>query len=139
MSEEQIILWEEALKPIVKVFLILLPYTLIAFFLNKIGFMAQVYVVSGLFGVSILLVLIDFLLQNFLDQPFMFKLISLFLLAGAIYFSYATISWSYLQLLSERTDTNTKIAMGIQVFLILYWIYSGIKSFANTLWELDLA
>jgi uncharacterized membrane protein (DUF485 family) len=69
----------------------------------------------------------------------MFKVISALILVAAVYFSYTSIYWSYLQLLAEKIDTNAKIAMGIQVFLVLYVIYRGFKSFANTLWDLELA
>lgn len=139
MSEEQILIWEEALKPIIKVLFVLVPYSLLAFFLNQISFSSQLYVVGALSSAALLLVLIDFLLQNFLEQPLMFKIISLLLLTGAIYFAFTSIYWSYLQLLGEKIDNNAKIAMGIQVFLVLYVIYRGFKSFANTLWDLELA
>ncbi len=133
------VIWEESLKPIIKVLFVLVPYTLVSFFLNQVSISTQIYVVGAISSAAILLVMIDFLLQNFLDQPIMFKVISLLLLAAAIYFSYNSIYWSYLQLVAQKTDTNAQIAMGIQVFLVLYLSYKGFKSFANTLWDLDLA
>ncbi len=128
---------EAALLSLVKMLFLLIPYSVIMLILGNSYLQPQLLMLMSFFLVGATSFFIELFMKFIIEQDFIGKVVYIVLIGGMLLLSYLLIMPSFLFLSGNKTDLTSVTISVVHIYLVLYWIYLGIKGFYKAVWELD--
>lgn len=120
---------EVALSPLVRMFLLFIPYCLVMLILGSSYIQSQSITLVSFFLVGIISFFVELFMTYLLEQDFIGIIVYVVLIGGMFVLSYLLIVPSFLFLSGNKTDTISISVSVIHIYLVLYWIHIGVKGF----------
>ncbi|MEK7595429.1 MAG: hypothetical protein AAB443_02480 [Patescibacteria group bacterium] len=130
---------ESALYHPIKALLVLVPYTLLAFFIGKVTLNTQIKAELFIISAGAICFFLDLFLQTLLEQDAIGRFVYVVLVFLLLFFLIYTVVPSYVLLLAGRGDLTVQLLMGFQAYLLTFFIYRSVKKFFTILWDLEIA
>ncbi len=128
---------EAALLSLVRMLFLLIPYSVIMLILGNSYLQPQLLMLMSFFLVGATSFFIELFMKFIIEQDFIGKVVYIVLIGGMLLLSYLLIMPSFLFLSGNKTDLSSVTISVVHIYLVLYWIYLGIKGFYKAVWELD--